>query len=145
MAYYFNEEDQVIIYTDGYHDLPEVTYDQAFEFIAQRDAHNMIATVVDGEFVYTKREVPKIEVPYQPEMTEEMKARRIRGLQIEASSDKLDRHRNQKEYGIETTLTEEEAKGVAVYLQYLRDLPEDQDWFKKPIMAQEEFYAKFQA
>lgn len=40
----------------------------------------------------------------------------------------LSRHRNQKDYGIATTLTDEQAAAWAVYLQYLRDYPETGVW-----------------
>lgn len=44
----------------------------------------------------------------------------------------LSRHRNQKDYGIPTTLTDEHAVAWAVYLQGLRDYPETGVWPDKP-------------
>lgn len=44
----------------------------------------------------------------------------------------LSRHRNQKDYGLPTTLTDEQAAAWSVYLQGLRDFPETGIWPDKP-------------
>ncbi|QCG93974.1 hypothetical protein E6C67_08480 [Azospirillum sp. TSA2s] len=44
----------------------------------------------------------------------------------------LSRHRNQKDFGLPTTLTDEQAVAWAVYLQGLRDYPETGVWPDKP-------------
>ena len=44
----------------------------------------------------------------------------------------LSRHRNQRDYGLPTTLTDEQAVEWAVYLQGLRDYPETGVWPDKP-------------
>ena len=52
--------------------------------------------------------------------------RAARDMLITKASALLDRHRNQKEFGIATTLTDAEAAEVALYAQRLRDLPEQE-------------------
>ncbi|SMF92348.1 hypothetical protein SAMN02982917_0570 [Azospirillum oryzae] len=44
----------------------------------------------------------------------------------------LSRHRNQRDYGITTTLTEEQAAAWAAYLQGLRDYPETGEFPSAP-------------
>ena len=44
----------------------------------------------------------------------------------------LSRHRNQKDYGLPPTLSDEQATAWAVYLQGLRDYPETGAWPDKP-------------
>ncbi|PWC69090.1 hypothetical protein TSH7_01195 [Azospirillum sp. TSH7] len=44
----------------------------------------------------------------------------------------LSRHRNQRDYGLPTTLTDEQSVAWAVYLQGLRDYPETGVWPDKP-------------
>ncbi|WP_457571313.1 phage tail assembly chaperone [Desulfovulcanus sp.] len=50
----------------------------------------------------------------------------------------LDRHRNQKEFGLATTITDEQATVLAQYIQKLRDIPEQEGfpfeftWPEKP-------------
>jgi len=47
-----------------------------------------------------------------------------RDRRLRAAIDILDRHRNQKEYNIPTTIADEQAREWAIYAQDLRELPE---------------------
>lgn len=51
--------------------------------------------------------------------------RRDRDVLLASALVLLDRHRNQADFGLPTTLTAAEAQEVAVYAQALRDLPEN--------------------
>lgn len=123
---YFDEAKQVCILTSDQMELPEITEAQMEEIISKRDKY--IVRLVDGEIVTEDK--PTIDVPevYVPELTPEMQARFGRDTEISRASDLLDRHRNQKEFNIPTTLTDTEALEVAQYLEYLRDLPEHPEW-----------------
>jgi len=46
-----------------------------------------------------------------------------RDSRLKSALDKLDRHRNQKEFGIPCTITDVKASEWAIYAQILRDLP----------------------
>lgn len=48
-----------------------------------------------------------------------------RDTKLAAALALLDRHRNQADFGLPTTLTAEQAKAWAIYAQALRDLPEN--------------------
>lgn len=52
--------------------------------------------------------------------------RRERDTRLSIATAKLDRYRNQKEFGIEPSMTDAHAVEWAVYAQALRDLPETQ-------------------
>lgn len=47
-----------------------------------------------------------------------------RADRLAAATAMLDRHRNQRDFGLSTTLTDDQATAWAVYAQALRDLPE---------------------
>lgn len=49
--------------------------------------------------------------------------RRERDARLAAALEILDRHRNQRDFGLPSTLTTEQATAWAVYAQALRDLP----------------------
>ena len=53
------------------------------------------------------------------------KLRAARDLRLAAATAILDRHRNQRDFGLATTLTDAEATAWATYAQALRDLPEE--------------------
>ena len=70
-----------------------------------------------------------------PEPTEEeLKAnkRLERNILLQGTQDRIDRYRNQKELGIETTDSEEVYKQLLSYTQYLRDYPSGENWWENP-------------
>ncbi len=77
-------------------------------------------------------------IPYLEQVVvtkEEAAAERMRGERDAAMPEPLNilsRHRNQRDFGLPTTLTDEQAVAWAVYLQGLRDYPETGMWPDKP-------------
>ena len=70
-----------------------------------------------------------------PEPTEEeLKAnkRMERNILLQGTQDRIDRYRNQKELGVETTDSEEVYKQLLAYTQYLRDYPSGENWWENP-------------
>ena len=77
--------------------------------------------------------------PYAP-TEDELKAqvRTVRDKYMQTTQNRIDRYRNQKELGIETTDTEEVFKRLLDYTQYLRDYPSGKNWWvKKPMVFNE--------
>lgn len=73
-----------------------------------------------------------------PEPTEEelkTNKRMERNILLQGTQDRIDRYRNQKELGIETTDTEEVYKQLLEYTQYLRDYPNGENWWVKNPMV----------
>ena len=73
-----------------------------------------------------------------PEPTEEeLKAnkRMERNILLQGTQDRIDRYRNQKELGVETTDSEEVYKQLLAYTQYLRDYPNGENWWVKNPMV----------
>lgn len=67
-----------------------------------------------------------------PEPTEEeLKAnKRIeRNILLQDTQNRIDRYRNQKEFNVETTDSEEVYKQLLSYTQYLRDYPSGENWW----------------
>ncbi len=64
--------------------------------------------------------------------------RHKRDLMLWEATKLLNRHRNQADYGIPTTLTDDEIRAVALYAQALRDVPQQSgfphavEWPKTP-------------
>ena len=79
-------------------------------------------------------------VPYVP-TEDELKAqvRDVRDNYMQTTQDRIDRYRNQKELGIETTDTEEVFKRLLEYTQYLRDYPNGENWWVKNPMVFDEW------
>ena len=78
--------------------------------------------------------------PYAPTDDElKVQARSIRDKCMQTTQDRIDRYRNQKELGIETTDTEEVFKQLLEYTQYLRDYPNGKNWWSKNPMAFDEW------
>ena len=74
--------------------------------------------------------------PYAPTDDElKVQARAIRDNYMQTTQDRIDRYRNQKELGIETTDTEEVFKRLLDYTQYLRDYPSGKNWWVKNPMV----------
>ena len=77
-----------------------------------------------------------------PEPTEEeLKAnkRMERNILLQDTQNNIDRYRNQKELGVETTDTEEVYKKRLAYTQYLRDYPSGENWWVKNPMVFDEW------
>ena len=74
---------------------------------------------------------------------DELKAqvRTVRDKYIQTTQNRIDRYRNQKELGIETTDTEEVFKQLLEYTQYLRDYPNGKKWWNKNPMVFDEWVA----
>ena len=74
--------------------------------------------------------------PYAP-TDDELKAqvRAVRDKYMQTTQNRIDRYRNQKELGIETTDTEEVFKRLLEYTQYLRDYPNGENWWVKNPMV----------
>ena len=91
------------------------------------------------EWEYKEQEKEKEPEPYVP-TEDELKAqvRTVRDEYIQITQNRIDRYRNQKELGIETTDTEEVFKRLLEYTQYLRDYPNDENWWVKNPMVFDE-------
>ena len=78
--------------------------------------------------------------PYTP-TDDELKAqvRDVRDNYMQTTQNRIDRYRNQKELGIETTDTEEAFKRLLEYTQYLRDYPSGDNWWVKNPMVFDEW------
>lgn len=78
--------------------------------------------------------------PYTP-TDDELKAqvRDVRDNYMQTTQNRIDRYRNQKELGIETTDTEEAFKRLLEYTQYLRDYPNGENWWVKNPMVFDEW------
>ena len=78
--------------------------------------------------------------PYTP-TDDELKAqvRDVRDNYMQTTQNRIDRYRNQKELGIETTDTEEVFKRLLEYTQYLRDYPNGENWWVKNPMVFDEW------
>lgn len=79
-----------------------------------------------------------------PEPTEEeLKAnkRMERNVLLQGTQDRIDRYRNQKELGIETTDGEEVYKQLLAYMQHLRDYTLTENWWSENPMLFDEWAA----
>ena len=76
---------------------------------------------------------PKPYVPTEDEL--KAKVRAVRDNYMQITQNRIDRYRNQKELGIETTDTEEVFKRLLEYTQYLRDYPNGENWLVKNPMV----------
>ena len=74
---------------------------------------------------------PKPYIPPEPSEYElKAQVRSVRDSYMQTTQNRIDRYRNQKELGIETTDTEEMFKRLLEYTQYLRDYPSGENWWK---------------
>ena len=82
--------------------------------------------------------------PYAPTDDElKVQVRTVRDNYMQITQNRIDRYRNQKELGIETTDTEEVFKRLLEYTQYLRDYPNGENWWvKNPMVFDEYSYGK---
>ena len=84
---------------------------------------------------------PKPYVPTEDELKAQV--RDVRDNYMQTTQNRIDRYRNQKELGIETTDTEEVFKQLLEYTQYLRDYPNGENWWvKNPMVFDEYSYGK---
>ena len=72
---------------------------------------------------------PKPYVPTEDELKAQVRA--VRDKYMQTTQNRIDRYRNQKELGIETTDTEEAFKRLLEYTQYLRDYPSGENWWSE--------------
>ena len=72
---------------------------------------------------------PKPYVPTEDELKAQVRA--VRDKYMQTKQNRIDRYRNQKELGIETTDTEEVFKRLLEYTQYLRDYPNGENWWSE--------------
>ena len=79
---------------------------------------------------------PKPYVPTEDELKAQV--RTVRDKYMQTTQNRIDRYRNQKELGIETTDTEEVFKRLLEYTQYLRDYPNGENWWVKNPMVFDE-------
>ena len=82
---------------------------------------------------------PKPYVPTEDELKAQTRA--VRDKYMQTTQNQIDRYRNQKELGIETTDTEEVFKQLLEYTQYLRDYPNGKNWWVKNPMVFDEWVA----
>ena len=80
---------------------------------------------------------PKPYVPTEDELKAQVRA--VRDNYMQTTQNRIDRYRNQKELGIETTDTEEVFKRLLEYTQYLRDYPNGKNWWSKNPMIFDEW------
>ena len=80
---------------------------------------------------------PKPYVPTDDELKAQVRA--VRDKYMQTTQNRIDRYRNQKELGIETTDTEEVFKQLLEYTQYLRDYPNGENWWVKNPMIFDEW------
>ena len=72
---------------------------------------------------------PKPYVPTEDGLKAQVRA--VRDKYMQTTQNRIDRYRNQKELGIETTDTEEVFKRLLEYTQYLRDYPNGENWWSE--------------
>lgn len=85
---------------------------------------NQELTIVDHRPEYFSLE--KIPEPTVEEKSNQVKS--IRNQYMSEILNKTERYQMQKAAGIETTDSEETYKNYLIYLQYLRDVPQDKDF-----------------
>ena len=85
---------------------------------------NQELTIVDHRPEYFSLE--KIPEPTVEEKSNQVKS--IRNQYMSEVLNKTERYQTQKEAGIESTDSEETYKNYLIYLQYLRDVPQDKDF-----------------
>ena len=97
---------------------------EVYSAMAEVCNKNQELTIVDHRPEYFSLE--KI-----PEPTVEEKSNQVKSIRNQYLSDTLarcDRYEKQKAAGIETTDSEETYKNYLIYLQYLRDVPQNKDF-----------------
>ena len=80
---------------------------------------------------------PKPYIQTEDELKAQVRA--VRDNYMQTTQNRIDRYRNQKELGIETTDTEEVFKRLLEYTQYLRDYPNGENWWVKNPMVFDEW------
>ena len=140
--------DQTIEYIDGTRDLNfeaarKSAEDHGTSFKEDVTARKMLGNKLMRFFVIGNEPKPIIIEPTPtPEPTEEelkAKKRMERNILLQGTQDRIDRYRNQKELGVETTDSEEVYKQLLAYTQYLRDYPNGESWWVKNPMVFDEW------
>ena len=88
------------------------------------------------EYKELKKE-PEPHVPTEDELKAQVRS--VRNWYMQTTQDRIDRYRNQKELGVETTDGEEVYKQLLEYTQYLRDYPSGKNWWNKNPMVFDEW------
>lgn len=99
----------------------------AVEITAERHAA-LLAAQSEGKIIASDADGAPNSIDRPGLTTEQLWAnvRRERDARLSVATAKLDRHRNQKEFGLEPSMTDARAMEWAIYAQALRDLPETQ-------------------
>ena len=117
------KDDKIIAINDS-GEFPCLVHDSVEE-----DTEHQLSDYIhcDGQFVLTSSD----------EAIEQKKAqvRTVRDKYMQNTQNRIDRYRNQKELGIETTDAEEVFKRLLDYTQYLRDYPSGKNWWVKNPMV----------
>ena len=129
MEFNFN---QTIEYIDGTRDLnfeaaQKWAREHGTSFEEDVTARKMLGDKLMRFFVIGNE--PKPYIPTEDEL--KAQARAVRDKYMQTTQNRIDRYRNQKELGIETTDTEEVFKRLLYYTQYLRDYPSGKNWWVK--------------
>ena len=113
-------------------------YDEAFDFVSKTTGTKIEPL---GNKTFKIIELPKP----SPEELKKAKAAEIRAerdLRIDAIRWRIERYQTQMAAGLETTDTAEHYKAILLYVQYLRDFPQqDGEWWNAPILTFEEWGA----
>lgn len=139
---------QTIEYIDGTRDLNfeaarKWAREHGTSFKEDVTERKMLGNKLMRFFVIGDKPKPIIIEPMPiPEPTEEeLKAnkRMERNILLQDTQNRIDRYRNQKELGVETTDSEEVYKQLLAYTQYLRDYPNGESWWVKNPMVFDEW------
>lgn len=131
MRFYFRYDTQMVVLSGGdpAPDWAPITPAVADQVLAQRDAGAVFSPDDGGQpvasFPAPPTTPPPPEAPPEaPAPSEAELARWRRDRRMTPALDALSRHRNQKDYGLATTLTDAQAAEVAEYAEALRHVPE---------------------
>ncbi|HUD30159.1 MAG TPA: phage tail assembly chaperone [Novosphingobium sp.] len=113
------EEGEACIFADGGWTLTSDHRGKVF-YAPDRTRHTIAELGIEPDPSWTEEEP----APTEEELWDIV--RRDRGNRMGVALAVLERHRNQKEFGLATTLTDAAATAWAIYLQALRDIPEIQ-------------------
>ena len=127
---------QTIEYIDGTRDLnfeaaQRWSQEHGTSFEEDVTARKMLGNKLMRFFVIGDE--PKPYIPTDDELKAQIRA--VRDSYMQTTQNRIDRYRNQKELGIETTDTEEVFKRLLEYTQYLRDYPNGKNWWVKNPMV----------
>ena len=142
--HYFDNSRQVVVFTNEENvRLPAVKYEDVADILHNRDDLNKVVHVDDeGNITYSGRQpLPTPDAPYVPEESKDITMRKLRDAILKHHVVNLDRHRNQVDFGITPTFTQEEAHKTALYVEMLRNLPDTTGWPDVVITEYKDFHA----